>query len=268
MHVIEKFNEIEWLSSKHYPENTSIQSVSKECDKIIQLLEDIVTKAYENGSIEAMEELVYLGNFISNWLHESNDYHDSLSNSTRHFTSIPIPYNHLTDLSAFKKYPIGYSIDGAYRKSKRTNDENAFTRYARLLIEEISSILWIFKHANRLPEENDNQLFRRLYVESKDLHDTHIPGLKPQIEVSTKIHLQSFLLWEDFRGLPPFNETDSDAWRNACLKLFRETFPHWERINELATYINDSDVESEGQMRSKIIFRLGRAINSLARGIK
>jgi hypothetical protein len=70
--------------------------------------------------------------------------------------------------------------------------------------------------------------------------------------------------WRTVRDLPDFTKDTKKVWRAAALQVFAAALPFPNEIAELADQINDSDVTTEGQIKARIINRVGRAVLALA----
>lgn len=238
---------------------------------IAELKEAALSDVRDSANIFAARELLQIALSATSAVKEVNEddssvYRD-LGPVVEHW---PILFNETADLTEYKSLRIGHQL----LQSKNPKKRGAGGGLYAFLGKELVSRLDALRIAALLPGDGvrrkdflDNLSSNHKRRNLDDADETLSPKLLA--EWQGKIWTYTPKWAAELEHLPDLTEDTSDKWKTEGQRLFRDVFPSPEKIPELRNSIlNEDDKDHASVIRTRIVYRVGKAIISAAKGLE
>lgn len=245
-------------------------SPANEAAKIIDALK---AQAFDDYQGSAPDELLQVALRAAAAVKEVNDETPwAFYGISPHSENWPILYNEVADLRPYRSLKIGHQLLQTKNPKKRGAGSGLFAFLAKELIARLET-LWLMAlmGPNFDPTARDklilplaeNHQRRNLSTAGSDLPQKTLADFHQRIASHTPTWVDSL------KTLGDFNAETSGEWKKHGQKLFREVFPRPEKIPELRRLILDAEAQKyDSVIRTRIVFRVGKAIASAAIGLE
>jgi hypothetical protein len=247
-------------------------AIGRKTARLIEELEaDALSEIRAPGNAFAARELLQIALLATTAV---RNVHEQDASAYFHLSPVvehwPVLYNSTTDLTEYKLLRIGHQL----LQSKNPKKRGAGAGLYAFLGKEIVSRLDVLRVAALLPgngSERATLLGRLAATHQRRNLGAADEALPKKTLTGWQQKIWSYMPnWSgSLENLPDFTSKTASEWKTLGQKLFKEALPFPEKTPELrSTILNKGDREHDSVIRTRIVYRVGKAIVSAAAGLE